>query len=121
MTTIKAAREAAQVKEKFIPSPAPRGSEAVELELLIEDEEDERDGLALASQTRWTEAVDGYSNPNSPEDDSEELQQLERKAGLEGDEEEWNDELTGVRADNAYLPGQRMAEQGLDHEVWPKE
>lgn len=120
MTTLKAALDAAQAK-KEIQKISTQQADSAELDSSSEDEEDERDGLALSSQARWEDSVDDYSNPNAIDDDSEELQHQESKAGLEGDDEEWNSELTGVRADNAYLPGQRMAEQGLDHEVFPKE
>ena len=95
-------------------------SSTVESAVEIEDE-DERDGLSLATQIGYTEAVDEYSNPTSLDDDSEELQMEERRAGLENDDEEWEEELVGLRPDNGYLPGQRMAEKGVDREILPKE
>lgn len=109
------------VQQHLNPAPTSEDFEIRKAREETEDEEeDERDGLALTSQVGYTDAVDDYSNPTSPDDDSEELQLQERRAGLESDDEEWDEELVGLRPDNGYLPGQRMAEKGLDHEVFPK-
>lgn len=55
---------------------------------------------------------------DSPEE-AEILQSEEIHSGLQSDDEEWEQELTGERPDNGYLPGQRIAEHGIDKENFP--
>lgn len=50
----------------------------------------------------------------------EDAQEEETHSGLQSDDEEWEQELTGERPDNGYLPGQRLAEHGIDHEIFPQ-
>lgn len=52
-------------------------------------------------------------------DDVEHVQEEELRSGLQSDDEEWGQELTGERPDNGYLPGQRIAEHGIDRENFP--
>ena len=78
-----------QTAEKFVPEFPPS-----------EDEEDKED----------------VTFDETGVDDSEEIQEQEEQAGFQNDDEEWEDELTGERSDNGYLPGQRLAE----HANFPK-
>ncbi len=61
-----------------------------------------------------------FSNPLDPRDPAEKLQAEEKRSGLETEEDDWVVELGEKNADNPYLPGQKAAELGLDHEVWPE-
>ena len=54
------------------------------------------------------------------ETDSEHAQEEEVRSGLQSDDEEWEQELTGERPDNGYLPGQRIAEHGIERENFPR-
>ena len=37
----------------------------------------------------------------------------------EREDEEWEDELTGEKLDNPYLPSQRLAEFGMEDDMYP--
>lgn len=50
----------------------------------------------------------------------EHVQEEEIHSGLQSDDEEWEQELTGERPDNGYLPGQRIAEHGIERENFPR-
>ena len=54
--------------------------------------------------------------PNEGEQMQEEEQQ---KTSPQGEEEEWEDELTGEKSDNPYLPSQRLAEFGMEDDMYP--
>lgn len=64
-----------------------------------------------------------FTRPDVPAGQGVEAAQAKEAhaAGLEGEEEEWEEELTGTTIDNGFLPDQKMAEQGLDSPVWPEE
>lgn len=59
---------------------------------------------------------ENFESIDESPDDIELEQQEETRSGLQSDDEEWQQELTGVRPDNGYLPGQRMAERGINDE-----
>ena len=57
--------------------------------------------------------------PRAEPNEGEQLQEEERNTSPQGDEEEWEDELTGEKIDNPYLPSQRLAEFGMEEDMYP--
>lgn len=62
---------------------------------------------------------DKYRTPDESPDVIEKIQKEETRVGLQSDDEEWQQELTGTRPDNGYLPGQRLAERGVSDKELP--
>jgi|GEM_PF-5897228 len=72
-----------------------------------------------------------YAKPSEREDEEVSLppleepnegeQQLEEEQNTSpaGEEEEWEDELTGEKIDNQNLPSQRLAEFGMEEDLYP--
>lgn len=56
-----------------------------------------------------------------PETQPTEGEQLEEEQNTspQGEEEDWEDELTGEKIDTPYLPSQRLAEFGMEEDMYP--
>ena len=58
--------------------------------------------------------------PKAEPNEGEQMQEEEQETtSPQGEEEDWQDELTGEKIDNPYLPSQRLAEFGLENDMYP--
>lgn len=54
-----------------------------------------------------------------PNEGEQQLEEEEQNTSPAGEEEDWEDELTGEKSDNPYLPSQRLAEFGMEKDLYP--
>jgi len=57
--------------------------------------------------------------PRSEPNEGEQQLEEEQSATPAGEEEDWEDELTGEKIDNPNLPSQRLAEFGMEEDMYP--
>jgi hypothetical protein len=58
--------------------------------------------------------------PDAEPNQGDQMQEEEEQTtSPQGEEEEWEDELTGEKLDNPYLPSQRLAEFGMEDDMYP--